>query len=101
MFHIGQLVICIKRGPWINDDSGIEIKLPGEVQPVFGTVYTVRTVDADDGREYLRLAEIVNPPVRRGNAEVQYNGCRFRPVDPQRLSIFRKALTPIREKERA
>jgi hypothetical protein len=81
----GDLVVCVR-----DTDTAC----PGVL--VKGKIYTV----------------LAHPCAVHGAPFIQVDcvgidGCnswfsdRFRPVDPQRLSIFRKALTPIREKERA
>ena len=89
MFHVGQLVVCVKEGQWIGGTGD-------ETDPVRGTVYTVRHSFTFGVFAAIRLVEIANRPGASG-IEVCYDARRFRPVDPQRLSTFRKALTPKKE----
>lgn len=85
-FHVGQLVICIKQGRW-HGGTGREI------DPVYGTIYTVRDSVLFGLISAIRLVEIVNEPDETGE-EVTYTADRFRPVDDTRLSIFRSLLEP-------
>lgn len=90
MFHVGQHVVCVKRGKWKRED------LLGETHPHYGQVFTVRAIDYRGGRAVLRFEEIRNPAMRRGPdgspAEVKYWASRFRPLQDSCLDIFRQLL---------
>lgn len=89
-FHVGQKVVCIKNG-W---DS----LTYNEVGPAFRSVYTIRTIDAEDGDAMLRFEEIVNEVhnYREGQHECQFWARWFRPVIERKtdISIFTAMLKP-------
>src|SRR3954469_6536842 len=95
MFHVGQLVVCVKT--W-SDYPGAPP--PVIVGPVAGTIYTIREAFADlDGAALVRLVEIVNrralynePGWIARYEEHTFFASRFRPVDEARIEVFRKAL---------
>lgn len=87
MFHVGQLVICVR------DD----IQRPfDETTPRKGVVYTVRElVQHAEDRVGVKLVEIINAPqfYANGCRECSFTSEAFRPLDDSRLDVFRKALT--------
>ena len=92
MFHVGQKCICIAES-WYCPR--------GYVQPVKGTVYTVRAIfpgihNPED--RYLHLCEIVNPPriFTDDVGEGRFHSAMFRPVVERKtdISIFEALLTP-------
>lgn len=87
-FHVGQRVVCISR---FDDDPDGYTTFPRR-----GQIYTVRTVEAEDGREWLRLHEIFNDPSGyEEGIEGRFWSARFRPVVERTtdISIFRWMLT--------
>lgn len=90
MFHVGQLVVCV-------DDSPCDHHL--EIAPLrHGYIYTIRsTYDYGAGGIGVRIAEFCLP-VWDGMEET-WRMERFRPVEENRLSIFRKMLAPAPRKE--
>jgi hypothetical protein len=87
-FRIGQKVSCIKRGEW----SG----MPTAIDPVYGGVYTIRTIEDTADGPFLRFHEIHNPPHWFTGVEPRYNARQFRPVAGQKretsISIFKEIL---------
>lgn len=97
-WHIGQKVVCIKRGKWAHGYGT-------EIDPVFGQVLTIRTRHVDpNGFLVLRFEEIHNEPGRyfSGVMEVAYAAFRFRRVasKPTDISIFTSMLAPSPKKAR-
>lgn len=93
MFHVGQLVQHIAGGHVGGFGD--------EFIPVVNTIYTVRDILADEyGRPCIRLAEIINTPrnYMAGFAEAVFEAKFFRPVDENRIAIFREALAPAPRK---
>lgn len=86
-WHVGMKVVCVKKGAWSPST-------PGESHPVYGGVYTIRTIECPDGDVFLRFAEIINPKARRdiygSQSESQYWATRFRPLFTRKtdISIF-------------
>jgi hypothetical protein len=82
-FHVGQKVVCIKRGSWANEFGAAG----DEVFPSFGEVYTIRRIE--DGR-WLLLVEIVNRLREYGDGELgeaRFCASRFRPVVERKTDI--------------
>lgn len=81
-FFVGQKVVCV-RGPLNSINYN-------ESQPSVGTVYTIRDLHPDG--DAVRLKEIVNPShhYRQGFHEIAFYLCRFRPLEPQAIALFRK-----------
>lgn len=73
IWRAGMKAVCI-RDKYVSED--------GEICPVAGEVYTVRSVHILDEGVYLRLKEIVNQPrlYADGFVECEYNAVGFRPV---------------------
>ena len=97
-FHVGQLVLCIKVGPWRHGYGD-------EAFPVGGQVYTVRRIEPAAGDEPgLMLHEINNTPrfysCPHGTVfdEKCFASSHFRPLDDTKLEIFRAALAPTPRK---
>lgn len=92
-FHVGQKVVCILDFP----DRGLS-----ELQPVKGSIYTVRAIDCFPQGEALRLYELVNIPGRyaEGVGETSFGTSAFRPVVERKtdISIFQQMLTPSTNK---
>lgn len=91
----GQLVVCVDDAP-TNAFGIIEI--------VRGTVYTVREVVENDELWTFFLGGPDEPgvmlvEVRRVRdpeyGEVPFRISRFRPIDPNRIAIFRRMLAPL------
>lgn len=98
-FHVGQKVVCIKRGKW--ESSHPEGRVPkSETQPVFGRVYTIREIEPFiiDGYQGLLFEEIFNP-LGESPLEVCFNASRFRPIIERKtdISIFTKILDGHRQ----
>lgn len=99
-FAPGDLVVYV-------DDKGMEGGVGDETFPVLGSYYRVReaTLHPRFLEPAILLEEIINPPHRYKTAtgvdvyEAPWRSRRFRPVDPRRLEVFRKALTgrPVTE----
>lgn len=87
--HIGQQVVCIV------DTSGWG-GFYGEILPVKGPVYTVRTIEPYYNGIAIRLNEIVNELHLYccGVAEIQFDSKAFRPVVETNISIFTAMLAP-------
>jgi hypothetical protein len=100
-FRVGQRVVCVKRDAWT--DALSQLPLEADNFPVFGMVYTVRTIDAAHGNLYLRFEEIVNAPRNYVNGldECNFWAARFRPVKETDISIFTAMLAPTpKQKQR-
>jgi hypothetical protein len=71
--RVGQRVVCI-RDDW---DRGY-----GEVTPLEGETYTIRSVEVDEGHVWFKLVEIVNTPrpYSQGVYETDWDYENFRPV---------------------
>ena len=54
----------------------------GEREPVIGSIYTVRTIDFDEGEYWLRFVELVNAPqdYAQGFLECDWRASCFRPL---------------------
>lgn len=93
-FRIGQKVVCI-RDDWRT--------VLGEVRPVKGCVYTIRSLSVDErGDLFLRLHEIINQPHRYAerSGECEFWSIAFRPVVERKtdISAFERMLTPSNTK---
>ena len=90
-FYVGQKVVCVDAAPAEYVAASLHIAFP-----VKGAVYTVRDINADEGKTWLRLVEIVNPVERfpDGNYESDIWAGHFRPaVSPTTdISIFEEIL---------
>jgi len=93
-WHIGMKVECIKTGEWTN-------RLACEVVPVFGRIYTIRSVDENEHGVWLRFSEVINSALsyRNGVREARFSSIRFRPVQTKKTSIevFTALLTPTED----
>jgi hypothetical protein len=93
MFHVGQMVVCIKDG-WSRGDP-IEESL---FFPVKGRIYTIRTIEKSLCKcgLSLRFEEIVNPPLLflEGIVECDFAADRFRPVRKTDISALRDLVAP-------
>ncbi len=94
MFHVGQKVVCIKKGEW-NNGWGCEIV------PVYGGIYTIRQIrfrEIETGCDGLLLNEIINSPMKYANGfhEASFAVHQFRPLQERKTSIeiFERMLTP-------
>jgi hypothetical protein len=100
MFHVGQLVVCIK-GP---DEKAIRHwSALNPVWPAKGQVLTIRSIFEWCGLTLLRFQELYNTSpalVERAlGEEPGYNCEHFRPLDDNRIAIFRQLLvTPPKQK---
>ena len=99
MFRVGQKVVCV-------DDDFINKNLCAEIPPnlpCLNTVYTVREIINDWGREFLRLCEITNAVAAGIGVEPAFSIKRFRPVVERKtdISIFTAMLNPSKQKVRA
>lgn len=87
MFHVGQKVVCIKKGKWSKGFGWERV-------PLFGHIYTVRAID----RNGLLLLEVINPIAIHDDGLDEPHWCetRFRPVVERKtdISIFTRMLTP-------
>jgi hypothetical protein len=99
-FHVGQKVVCVKRGPWRNaagwaGDGRIHF-------PLSGAVYTVRGLDKRPNGVSLLLEEITNPPMFAG-FEPSFDADRFRPLRKRTtdISAFKALLNTSDEKVNA
>lgn len=91
MFHVGQQVVCIQYGRNPNAPKHLRHAIPGQV-------YTVRGF-LEWGTELgIYVEEIINPLHTSGVEWAFYKDC-FRPVKPTSIDVFRKLLSPIRERE--
>lgn len=91
-FHPGQFVVCV-------DDAPVTTAIMDGLRR--GHVYTVRWAGTGtdvDGSKFagIRVEEIVRPS-RDGSDDTPYSQRRFRPLDDDRLDVFRKALVGKRE----
>lgn len=86
----GDLVVCVDAQPNKTEMDGLKS----------GAVYTLREVNrfchTDGSNNGVWLQEIVRPSFR--GVEIAYFAHRFRPVDENRLAIFREALAPAPRK---
>lgn len=91
-FHVGQMVVCV-------DDSFRGIIWRGEILPVKGQVYTIRSMYADGDAVGLRLEEIVNEQkvYSDGVNECAFNARYFRPVKQTSIDCFTAILTKTPE----
>lgn len=98
-FFVGQKVVCIKRGRWIDAALGNPTRALSV--PKFGAVYTVREIRSFISGDALYLEEITNAPQRflEGVEEPGWAPERFRPVTERKTSIeiFERMLTPKRK----
>ncbi|TPL40663.1 hypothetical protein [Mesorhizobium sp. B2-4-6] len=93
---VGQLVCCI-------DDAPTNAFCITEIER--GTIYTVRAVtDPDEFIAYYLGGDpaeigLMLEEVRRERipdlGEVPFRLSRFRPLDPERIAIFRRLLAPV------
>lgn len=100
-FHVGQKVMCI-------DVAGIDMRqfarVPKEIAPIKGQVYTVRGFsDAPNPGVAIFLEEIINPIIRFVDngwlGERSFMTFRFRPLIERKtdISIFTALLKPTKE----
>ncbi len=82
-YYSGQKLVCIKRGPWSNQDLL-------EQFPVYGQVLTIRSiVRSPICGVAFRFVEIVNEPHHWGDGfgEAAFVSDRFRPVVERETDI--------------
>jgi hypothetical protein len=95
MFHIGQLVVCVK---WKGSRLSIKNVPAKAIFPNRGIIYTVRDVLDYGDVILLRLMEIDNTHLGFWS-EPGFNTSGFRPVQDNRIAIFRQLLvTPPKQK---
>lgn len=101
MFRVGQKVVCV------DDESG-KYLVPGVRYHrnmhglKAGEIYTVAElyIKRDNGRECVRLAEIVRPCKAANGIEARgYDAARFRPVQETGMQMLRALLKskPVKE----
>lgn len=98
MFHVGQKVVCIFPGPWINSRGESFIV----DTPILNTVYTIRGFLDIKGIDLLGvyLNEITNPEIDCGLLygwlEPAWLHSNFRKIIERKtdISVFQKMLTP-------
>lgn len=85
-FHVGQRVVCIKKGEWQYHRS--PTGLAAHPRPGYGDVVTVSEIDirASCGRPFLELVEFGKPYL--------YLAACFEPVKTTDISIFTQMLAP-------
>lgn len=68
---VGSLVECVK--PFLQPATY------GEKRPKKGLIYTVRSVNIENGKTYIRLEEIINEcfRYRAASGAVVYDECEF------------------------
>lgn len=100
MFEPGQLVECV-------DDSG-QVSIPGvrsEYLVQQGKVYTVRWVGQfvhphqGDWGACVRVEGVTRPEPSLDGSDIPFGVERFRPLPEERLSIFRKMLEPVEDRD--
>lgn len=95
-WHVGMKVVCIRESKRL---------LACESYPTIGTIYTLRSIFADDDGVFVRLREIRNPVMHYedGTEEMAFDVQFFRPVQPRRtdISVFTSMLTGAKEREPA
>ncbi|WNV09994.1 hypothetical protein [Tardiphaga sp. 709] len=94
-FRVGQKVVCVAQ---------CRAKLPCEVMPRMGQIYTIRSIcDYDDGIPGLLFAEIRNPELHYadGFGECDFNALKFRPVVEREtdISVFHEILRTTKAPE--
>ena len=75
-FYVGQKVTLIHN--W----SPKRAAYADEVFPEYGAIYTIRSIDFDDNREWLRFIEIKNTPrlYIDIDGELRFSSKHFRPL---------------------
>lgn len=85
-FHVGQRVVCIKRGLWVNVHM---YPMPDQSKaPQYGEIYTIADIcDIGEPDVYLVLKEF---------SAWMLNATRFRPVATRTtdISVFQRLQTP-------
>lgn len=103
-FKPGMRVVCVSD-EWMPGFKEQEQLRHGSAFPVKGRVYTLRDViiSEDTGELLVRLVEIVNPPVvilwDGTIGEPLWGAFRFRPLDENRLDVFRDLLVDLPKEE--
>src|SRR3990167_9797167 len=95
MFHVGQLVQFIGTADLVAEYSA---RYPGHVYTTPGGIYTVRGKCAQHDRTLLLLREIDNS--HSDWNEPGFNSKYFRPVDEDRLAVFRRIAASPKERIR-
>ena len=106
MFHVGQMVVCVK-------DTFVDpVWALCPCKPAANRIYTVREIQAgpwfrnDQSMQGLRLVEIRNPeqqfsgPALIGNSEWCFSCDRFRPVREHSIEIFRDIANGVKQPEK-
>lgn len=105
-FYVGQKVVCIAKGDW--KVSKAEHLAGGQsiIVPENGKIYTVRNIYIDplSGEPGIRLNEIINDKISKWEnftlyLEIGWPPHEFRPVKETDISVFKKLLRPIRDKQ--
>lgn len=92
-FHVGQKVTPK------NDDPWQDVEVP-DIAPVFGEIYTIRSIEYEGDGVYLRFHEIHNVLEYFDDCdcidEMQFDADDFRPVIERKtdISIFKRLLVP-------
>lgn len=85
----GDLVVCIADG-WHPE---------GPNDPKHGVVYTIRDSAFDPAKgKGWRLHEIINAPDSAPYGELAFHVSGFRPVNPNRIQVFRSLLVNPRKR---
>ena len=105
MFHVGQLVVCVDDSPLTTGRVGSGETVQSLNLLKKGEVYTIRKIDPQwewidrDGGHYFApgvwLEEVVRSDLR--GLDEPMGAKRFRPVQKNKIEIFTKMLTPVRE----
>ena len=99
MFHVGQMVVCIKT----LDRPGAHGKYTAPITR--GQVLTIRSVDDSPNALIplgLRFEEVINAPRKwsTGFKEAAYDATRFRPVRPHSIQIFHDIANGVKQPEK-
>lgn len=87
-FHVGQKVVCIRKGPWPSPRE-----CDGDPMPEFNHIYTVTEMEWRQGRCGLILAEL--------HPDDCHWSKYFQPVQTRKtdISIFKALLVPTKSKQ--
>jgi hypothetical protein len=92
MFHVGQLVVCIRKIP-VRSNRHLFRSGPRK-----GEIVTVRSAFSDptDGKPVLYFDEHVNGIHPIWKLEIGFEPDYFRPIDKTSISIFTAMLSPTK-----
>jgi hypothetical protein len=84
-FYVGQRVVCVKRGHWMDTKTEDVDRTPG--QPKYGDVLTIRKILEDEWLVFTK--PLIGHRV--------YHRCRFKPVQEKKtdISIFTAMLNEV------